>query len=101
MGIDSGLPDFRGPGGFWKVYPALGWPSLRFEEIASPAAFKSRPTLAWGFYGHRLNLYRTTHPHGGFRMLKEICSQHAPRWLCLSPATSMPNFRRQDSANQK
>lgn len=24
MGIDSGLPDFRGPGGFWKVYPALG-----------------------------------------------------------------------------
>ena len=24
MGIDSGLPDFRGPGGFWGVYPALG-----------------------------------------------------------------------------
>ena len=24
MGIDSGLPDFRGPGGFWRVYPALG-----------------------------------------------------------------------------
>ena len=23
MGIDSGLPDFRGPGGFWKVR-ALG-----------------------------------------------------------------------------
>jgi NAD-dependent SIR2 family protein deacetylase len=72
MGIDSGLPDFRGPGGFWKVYPALGLAKLRFEEIASPAAFKSRPTLAWGFYGHRLNLYRTTHPHGGFRMLKEL-----------------------------
>ena len=24
MGIDSGLPDFRGPNGFWKAYPALG-----------------------------------------------------------------------------
>ena len=24
MGIDSGLPDFRGPGGFWAAYPALG-----------------------------------------------------------------------------
>ena len=24
MGIDSGLPDFRGPGGFWRIYPALG-----------------------------------------------------------------------------
>lgn len=24
MGIDSGLPDFRGENGFWKAYPALG-----------------------------------------------------------------------------
>ena len=24
MGIDSGLPDFRGPEGFWRAYPALG-----------------------------------------------------------------------------
>jgi NAD-dependent SIR2 family protein deacetylase len=72
MGIESGLPDFRGPGGFWKVYPALGQARLRFEEIASPAAFKSRPTLAWGFYGHRLALYRRTQPHDGFRILKEL-----------------------------
>ena len=72
MGIDSGLPDFRGPGGFWKVYPALGQARLRFEEIASPAAFKSRPSLAWGFYGHRLGLYRETQPHDGFRILKEL-----------------------------
>ena len=72
MGIDSGLPDFRGPGGFWKVYPALGTARLNFEDIASPAAFKSRPTLAWGFYGHRLSLYRKTQPHDGFRILKEI-----------------------------
>jgi NAD-dependent SIR2 family protein deacetylase len=72
MGIDSGLPDFRGPGGFWRVYPALGQAGLHFEEIASPGAFKSRPTLAWGFYGHRLGLYRKTVPHEGFRLLKEI-----------------------------
>jgi NAD-dependent SIR2 family protein deacetylase len=72
MGIDSGLPDFRGPGGFWKAYPALGRARLRFEEIASPSSFRSRPDLAWGFYGHRLNLYRNTQPHAGFRMLKEI-----------------------------
>jgi hypothetical protein len=23
MGVDSGLPDFRGPEGFWKAYPAF------------------------------------------------------------------------------
>ena len=31
MGVDSGLPDFRGNEGFWKAYPALahsGSPSL-------------------------------------------------------------------------
>ena len=71
MGVDSGLPDFRGPGGFWQVYPALGRAGLRFEEIASPAVFRSDPKLAWGFYGHRLNLYRATVPHAGFRLLKD------------------------------
>ena len=24
MGVDSGLPDFRGAEGFWRAYPALG-----------------------------------------------------------------------------
>lgn len=24
MGVDSGLPDFRGEQGFWNHYPALG-----------------------------------------------------------------------------
>jgi NAD-dependent SIR2 family protein deacetylase len=72
MGVDSGLPDFRGPGGFWQVYPALGRAGIRFEEIASPATFRRDPTLAWGFYGHRLRLYRETAPHAGFRMLREL-----------------------------
>ena len=72
MGVDSGLPDFRGTGGFWKAYPALGRARIRFEEIASPAAFHTDPELAWGFYGHRLNLYRATVPHEGFRLLREL-----------------------------
>ncbi len=27
------------------------------------------PELAWGFYGHRLNLYRNVRPHEGFQIL--------------------------------
>lgn len=69
MGIDSGLPDFRGPGGFWAVYPALGRARIPFEAIANPAAFARDPRLAWGFYGHRLDLYRRTVPHAGFALL--------------------------------
>jgi NAD-dependent SIR2 family protein deacetylase len=72
MGVDSGLPDFRGGQGFWKAYPALGRARMRFDDIASPAAFRSDPTLAWGFYGHRLKLYRETVPHDGFRILLEM-----------------------------
>lgn len=69
MGVDSGLPDFRSTEGFWRAYPALARTQLRFESIASPHTFRSDPALAWGFYGHRLNLYRQTVPHEGFRVL--------------------------------
>lgn len=72
IGVDSGLPDFRGPQGFWGVYPALGRARIAFEQIANPAAFTRHPRLAWGFYGHRLNLYRHTIPHDGFRILRRI-----------------------------
>jgi NAD-dependent SIR2 family protein deacetylase len=70
MGVDSGLPDFRGKDGFWKAYPALGREGVDFYSIANPASFFEQPALAWGFYGHRLNLYRTTVPHPGFEILK-------------------------------
>lgn len=75
MGIDSGLPDFRGDKGFWNAYPALGKHGLRFTEIANPRAFRERPELAWGFYGHRLQLYRRTVPHAGFGILKRIAAR--------------------------
>ncbi|SAL80528.1 silent information regulator protein Sir2 [Caballeronia choica] len=71
MGVDSGLPDFRGTEGFWRAYPALGASSIRFEEIASPQAFRRTPALAWAFYGHRLDLYRQTQPHRGFDILRD------------------------------
>src|SRR5687768_6901573 len=69
MGVDSGLPDFRGPEGFWRAYPAIAKLGLRFEEMANPRWFKRDPALAWGFYGHRLNLYRATQPHLGYDTL--------------------------------
>jgi NAD-dependent SIR2 family protein deacetylase len=70
MGVDSGLPDFRGPEGFWRAYPPYRRLGLRFEEIADPEHFDADPELAWGFYGHRLALYRRTVPHAGFAVLR-------------------------------
>lgn len=77
IGVDSGLPDFRGGKGFWGAYPALGKAGIRFESIASPQAFEDRPAMAWGFYGHRLNLYRATLPHDGFRILIDLADHMA------------------------
>ena len=70
MGVDSGLPDFRGTNGFWQAYPALGREGVDFYRIACPEAFRTQPSRAWGFYGHRLKLYRQTEPHAGFQILK-------------------------------
>ncbi|MEM9280667.1 MAG: Sir2 family NAD-dependent protein deacetylase [Verrucomicrobiota bacterium] len=69
MGVDSGLPDFRGNEGFWKAYPPYRKLGRSFVEMANPDAFASDPTFAWGFYGHRLELYRKTPPHCGFDRL--------------------------------
>lgn len=75
MGVDSGLPDFRGPEGFWRAYPALRDAGVDFRTIACPAAFRADPRLAWGFYGHRLRLYRETPPHAGFGILRDIAGR--------------------------
>lgn len=71
MGVDSGLPDFRGREGFWRAYPAFEAAGLDFQSLANPRWFEADPELAWGFYGHRLELYRRTRPHQGFTLLLE------------------------------
>jgi len=75
MGVDSGLPDFRGNEGFWKAYPPLKKLGLSFVKLASPYWFHHDPRQAWGFYGHRRNLYRATQPHAGFAILRKWCQQ--------------------------
>ena len=69
MGVDSGLPDFRGDEGFWRAYPMARKLGLSFVELANPRWFDEDPALAWAFYGHRLHLYRDTTPHPGFSIL--------------------------------
>lgn len=75
MGVDSGLPDFRGDKGFWKAYPVIAKLGRSFVEMANPRWFHHEPKLAWAFYGHRLNLYRRTTPHEGFTHLLEIAER--------------------------
>lgn len=70
MGVDSGLPDFRGDRGFWRAYPLYERLGLSFVDAANPEHFRRDPAFGWGFYGHRTNLYRETVPHAGFALLQ-------------------------------
>jgi NAD-dependent SIR2 family protein deacetylase len=84
MGVDSGLPDFRGNDGFWKAYPALAASRMDFTRIANPGAFEQNPALAWGFYGHRLKLYRGIRPHAGFDILKTFGETKPNGWAVFT-----------------
>ncbi|QEL13754.1 SIR2 family NAD-dependent protein deacylase [Limnoglobus roseus] len=75
MGVDSGLPDFRGAEGFWKAYPPFR--GRQFADLSTPHWFSADPALAWGFFGHRLNMYRAATPHRGFEILR--------RWAARVP----------------
>lgn len=69
MGVDSGLPTFRGDHGLWRTYPPLHRLGIGYQRISTPDTFLDDPALAWGFYGHRLDQYSRTTPHTGFEVL--------------------------------
>lgn len=85
MGVDSGLPDFRGNQGFWEAYPPYARLGLSFVEAANPGNFQRDPAFGWGFYGHRTNLYRATVPHEGFQIIRKwIAANRAAYFVVTS-----------------
>jgi NAD-dependent SIR2 family protein deacetylase len=84
MGVDSGLPDFRGNRGFWKAYPMYEKLGLSFVDAANPRHFENDPYFGWGFYGHRLELYRNTNPHEGFSILLKWCEQKHNNYFVIT-----------------
>lgn len=71
MGVDSGLPDYRGPEGFWRAYPPLKERGLTFSEMCTPEWFERDPEFAWWFFSHQIELYRRTQPHAGFGIVRK------------------------------
>ena len=48
MGVDSGLPDFRGDEGFWKAYPPVRAARALLRGRRQPGALRARPGLRLG-----------------------------------------------------
>lgn len=55
MSAESGIPTFRGAGGYWRKYVA--------SNLATPQAFKANPSLVWEFYHYRREFARQAQPN--------------------------------------
>jgi NAD-dependent deacetylase len=70
---ESGIPTFRDAGGLWRNY--------RFEDVASPNAWRRDPRLVWDFYSMRRRVAATARPNPGHCALATLENSVAGRLL--------------------
>ena len=64
VSASSGLPTFRGAGGYWRSYDAT--------RLATPLAFRSDPGLVWQFYSYRRHMALNAKPNRAHLALAEL-----------------------------
>ncbi len=64
ISAESGLQTFRGAGGLWEGH--------RVEDVASPQAWASNPSLVLEFYNQRRRAVRAAEPNAAHRALVEL-----------------------------
>ncbi|XP_061586851.1 NAD-dependent protein deacylase sirtuin-5, mitochondrial-like, partial [Cololabis saira] len=70
VSAESGVPTFRGAGGFWRKWQA--------QELATPEAFARNPSRVWEFYHHRREVMLTKQPNAAHRAIA-ACEQRLAR----------------------
>ncbi|XP_059198061.1 NAD-dependent protein deacylase sirtuin-5, mitochondrial [Centropristis striata] len=55
VSAESGVPTFRGAGGYWRKWEA--------QELATPVAFSRNPSRVWEFYHYRREVMLTKQPN--------------------------------------
>ena len=75
VSAESGIPTFRDAGGLWRNY--------RFEEVASPDAWRRDPRLVWDFYSMRRRVASAARPNPAHFALAAFENSLAARFfLC-------------------
>lgn len=75
LSASSGLPTFRGAGGFWRNYDAT--------QLATVRAFKMDAGIVWLFYSYRRHLALKAEPNMGHRALAALARRNMD-FLCLT-----------------
>jgi NAD-dependent deacetylase len=75
VSAESGIPIFRGNGGYWK--------QRRFEDLATPQAFTRDPKLVWQWYEERRRAIAAARPNAGHEALVEM-ERRAPRFTLIT-----------------
>lgn len=64
VSAESGVPTFRGAGGFWRTYQA--------QDLATPEAFHQDPSLVWEFYHYRREVMISKAPNPAHTAIAEL-----------------------------
>ncbi|RVE42433.1 hypothetical protein evm_012909 [Chilo suppressalis] len=70
ISAESGIPTFRGAGGFWRKYQA--------SALATPGAFNNNPSLVWEFYHYRREVAAKCEPNPGHKAIANYEKLYGP-----------------------
>lgn len=64
ISAESGIPTYRGPGGYWRKYHA--------QSLDSISAFQQSPSLVWEFYHYRRELVKLKTPNAAHYAITKL-----------------------------
>lgn len=75
LSASSGLPTFRGAGGYWRNYDSA--------SLATVRAFRTDPGMVWLFYAYRRHLGLKAEPNPGHKALAALARRNLD-FMCLT-----------------